>query len=58
LSRCGIRPANGKAFAKVKKDQSDRPLENVRMFVTVEEMSKKKITKEYGYVYAEAEHKK
>lgn len=30
---------------------SDRPLEDVRMTVTVEEMSRKKITKEFGYEY-------
>ena len=38
-------------IAAVQKDGSDRPLEDVRMFITVEEMSRKKITKEYGYVY-------
>jgi cyclophilin family peptidyl-prolyl cis-trans isomerase len=32
---------------------SERPVEDIRMFVTVEEMSKKKITKLYGYVYPE-----
>jgi hypothetical protein len=32
---------------------SERPLEDIRMFVTVEEMSKKKITNLYGYVYPE-----
>lgn len=31
----------------------DRPLDDVRTFITVEEMSKKKITKLYGYVYPE-----
>jgi peptidyl-prolyl cis-trans isomerase B (cyclophilin B) len=31
----------------------ERPLEDVRMFVTVEKMSKKKITELYGYVYPE-----
>lgn len=31
----------------------DRPLEDVRMFVTVEEMPKRKIEKEYGYKYPE-----
>jgi hypothetical protein len=30
----------------------------VRMFVTVEELPKKKITKLYGYEYPEAEKKK
>ncbi len=38
-------------IAMVQRDASDRPLEDVRMFVTVEEMSRKKITKEYGYLY-------
>lgn len=38
-------------IAAVAKDPNDRPLEDVRMTVTVEEMSKKKITKEYGYQY-------
>ncbi len=33
------------------KGQFDRPAEDVRMIVTVEEMSKKKITKLYGYQY-------
>lgn len=32
----------------------ERPVEDVRMTVTVEEMSKKKITKEYGYQYPAA----
>lgn len=35
------------------KDPSDRPLEDIRMMVTVEEVSKKKIEKEYGYTYPE-----
>ncbi len=35
------------------KDHSDRPLEDVRMTVTVEELSKKKIEKLYGYQYPE-----
>lgn len=38
-------------IAAVQRDPSDRPLEDVRMTVTVEEMTKKKITKEYGYQY-------
>lgn len=38
-------------IAAVKKDGSDRPLEDVRMFVSVKELSKKKITKRYGYQY-------
>lgn len=38
-------------IAAVQRDPSERPLEDVRMTVTVEEMSKKKITKEYGYQY-------
>jgi len=40
-------------IAAVKKGVSDRPIEDVRMFVTVEEVSRKKITKEYGYVFPE-----
>ncbi len=35
------------------KGAGDRPAEDIRMFVTVEEMSKKKIEKEYGYIYPE-----
>ncbi len=38
-------------IAAVQRDASERPLEDIRMVVTVEEMSKKKITKEYGYEY-------
>jgi peptidyl-prolyl cis-trans isomerase B (cyclophilin B) len=40
-------------IAAVQKDGGDRPVEDIRMFVTVEEVSKKKITKLYGYVYPE-----
>jgi len=36
------------------RDQADRPLEDIRMAVTVEEMSRKKITKEFGYVYPDS----
>lgn len=32
-------------------DEADRPLVDIPMTVTVEEMSKKKITKLYGYIY-------
>jgi cyclophilin family peptidyl-prolyl cis-trans isomerase len=39
-------------IAAVQKD-GERPTEDIRMFVTVEEVSKKKITKLYGYVYPE-----
>jgi peptidyl-prolyl cis-trans isomerase B (cyclophilin B) len=38
-------------IATLPKDQSDRPVEDIRMTVTVEELSKKKITKLYGYQY-------
>jgi peptidyl-prolyl cis-trans isomerase B (cyclophilin B) len=38
-------------IAAVAKDQSDRPLEDIRMTVKVEKMSKKKIEKEFGYQY-------
>jgi cyclophilin family peptidyl-prolyl cis-trans isomerase len=40
-------------IAAVQKDGGDRPLEDLRMTVTVEELSRKKITKEYGYQYPE-----
>lgn len=33
------------------KDARDRPIEDIRMFISVEEMTKKKITKAYGYEY-------
>jgi len=33
------------------KGQGDRPTEDIRMFVTVEELSRKKIEKEYGYIF-------
>lgn len=33
------------------KDRSDRPLEDIRMTVTVEEVAKKEIEKRYGYQY-------
>jgi len=42
-------------IAAVQRDGADRPLEDIRMTVTVEEMSKKKIEKEYGYHYPDAE---
>lgn len=35
------------------KDQFDRPLEDVRMQITVEEMPRRKIEKLYGYTYPE-----
>ena len=38
-------------IATMAKDAADRPTEDIRMFVTVQEMSRKKITKEYGYEY-------
>lgn len=37
----------------VAKDQQNRPNEDVRMFVTVQQMSRKKIEKEYGYIFPE-----
>ncbi len=40
-------------IAAVQTDGGNRPVEDIRMFVTVEELSKKKITKLYGYVYPE-----
>lgn len=44
-------------IAAVKKDPMDRPLEDVRMVVTVEEMKKSKIEKLYGYKYPEVQKK-
>jgi peptidyl-prolyl cis-trans isomerase B (cyclophilin B) len=41
------------AIASQPKDQADRPLNDIRMTVTVEELSKKKIEKLYGYHYPE-----
>lgn len=41
-------------IASQPRDASDRPNEDVRMAVTVEELSKKKIKKLYGYTYPDA----
>lgn len=38
-------------IAKVERDGANRPLKNIPFTVTVDLMSKKKITKEYGYAY-------
>lgn len=38
-------------IAKLPRDNSDRPLEDVRMIVTVEEMPREKITELYGYKF-------
>ena len=38
-------------IAAVTVDQSNRPITDIRMYITVEEISRKKITKEYGYQY-------
>lgn len=40
-------------IAKVERDGANRPLKNIQFTVTVERISKKKITKEYGYEYPE-----
>ncbi len=40
-------------IAAVQKDGGDRPVVDIQMFVSVEEMSKKKIAKLYGYVFPE-----
>lgn len=40
-------------IAAVQRNHADRPNEDIRMFVTVEELPKKKITKLYGYEYPE-----
>jgi peptidyl-prolyl cis-trans isomerase B (cyclophilin B) len=38
-------------------DQAHRPMDDVRMMISVEELSKKKIEKLYGYKYPEANKK-
>jgi len=38
-------------IAVVQKDQGDRPIADIRMAVTVEELKKSEITKRYGYEY-------
>jgi peptidyl-prolyl cis-trans isomerase B (cyclophilin B) len=38
-------------IAAIQKDGSDRPVEDVKMTVTVQELSRRKIEKEYGYTY-------
>lgn len=45
-------------IAAVAKDGSNRPVEDVRMMMTVEELSKKKIEKRYGFKYPEDKPKK
>ncbi|MBX2946137.1 MAG: peptidylprolyl isomerase [Cyclobacteriaceae bacterium] len=41
-------------IAAVQKGPGDRPAEDIRMFITVEEMPKAKIEKTYGYKYPES----
>jgi peptidyl-prolyl cis-trans isomerase B (cyclophilin B) len=41
-------------IAVVPGDQSDRPLEDIPVVVKVEELSRKKITKLYGYTYPDS----
>jgi peptidyl-prolyl cis-trans isomerase B (cyclophilin B) len=38
-------------IAALPRNPSDRPNEDVRMFISVEELPKKKITQLYGYQY-------
>jgi peptidyl-prolyl cis-trans isomerase B (cyclophilin B) len=40
-------------ISTVAKDGQNRPTEDVRMVVTVEKLSRKKIEKDYGYVFPE-----
>jgi cyclophilin family peptidyl-prolyl cis-trans isomerase len=40
-------------IASASKDPNDRPIEDVRMEISVEEMSRRKIEKQYGYNYPE-----
>lgn len=39
------------SVAKVKKDASDRPLEDQKMKISIKKLSKKKITKKFGYQF-------
>lgn len=41
-------------IAAVETDRADRPVKDIDMVITVEEVPKKKIEKEYGYHYAES----
>jgi peptidyl-prolyl cis-trans isomerase B (cyclophilin B) len=38
-------------IATVQKDEADRPVEDIKMSMTVKKLRKKKITKLYGYKY-------
>lgn len=40
-------------IAAVAKDSQNRPTEDIRMVVTVQQMTRKKIEKEYGYIFPE-----
>jgi peptidyl-prolyl cis-trans isomerase B (cyclophilin B) len=42
IDKIAVQPKNG-----------ERPTEDIRMFVTVQEMTRKKIEKEYGYIFPE-----
>jgi peptidyl-prolyl cis-trans isomerase B (cyclophilin B) len=44
-------------IAEVRTGEADRPVEDVKMSMEVDEMKKKKITKLYGYVYPQKEKK-
>jgi len=45
-------------IASVSRDGLDRPVENIKMEITVEKVSRKKITADFGYKYPEAAVKK
>ncbi|MBS1681997.1 MAG: peptidylprolyl isomerase [Bacteroidetes bacterium] len=45
-------------IAMVKRDGANRPTEDVRMFVTAKEMSRKKISKKFDYQFPQSESKK
>jgi peptidyl-prolyl cis-trans isomerase B (cyclophilin B) len=40
-------------IAALPKDSQDRPIEDIRMFITVKQMPRKKIEKDYGYIFPE-----
>jgi peptidyl-prolyl cis-trans isomerase B (cyclophilin B) len=45
-------------IAAVQRNPADRPNEDIRMFISVEELPKKKVTQLYGYIYPEQPKKK
>ena len=40
-------------IASVSVGRANRPIENIYMTMNIEEISKKQVTKQYGYIYPE-----